>query len=132
MTYVSSALFDESPLYDSDVNFNDMLGLFMFWGAYGLMWIHSTYPNYMLADSADSSGGAYGDGYVYAPLVFDSDTTREDPLWSAATALNYWGPGLFADSDGNAKGTAEILDNVKAQLGWDWDADKSKKGKSKI
>merc|ERR1711988_1756180 len=83
MTYFSSQLFQENPIFE-DV---DLFFFLMFYGVFGLFWIHSSYPNYILGDVAGNiaTGGVY-----YSPgLTYDSDTSgqSDDPMWLVADAL---------------------------------------------
>merc|ERR550514_2134094 len=104
-------------------DFEKIMGLTLFWGAYGLFWIHSVYPNYKLADVT----GPYGDGYSYKSLVFDTDTAENysgeqngrnsDLLWDLADAHSErFGPLQFLDTDGFALSEATITANIKESL----------------
>merc|ERR1712139_512200 len=53
MTYLASNLFEVSPIYDGDFTFMDAFFIFMFYASFGLMWIHGSYPNYVMADYTD-------------------------------------------------------------------------------
>merc|ERR1719473_278882 len=50
MTYLASQLFEESPAYDSNFVPGDLMMIFSYYAFYGLFWVHSTYPNYVLGD----------------------------------------------------------------------------------
>jgi hypothetical protein len=95
-TYFTSYLHEENPAWtDSDNWLGDMMYTVSFYAWFGIFWIHSTYPNYMM-------DGAYGsDDYDYStPLGYDSDTGRSaDPLFELTNALATNLPQLV-DSDG--------------------------------
>jgi len=117
MTYLSSQLFEENPVFDANADpENQALFFLMFYGAFGLFWIHGSYPNYILGDvNGDiATGGVY-----YSPaLSYDSDTSgvSDDPLWEVADAIADNVIDVH-NSDGTVKSGEEIVQAVKDQFG---------------
>jgi hypothetical protein len=121
MTYFSSQLFEESPMFDATTTLEQKaLYFMMFYGAFGLFWIHGAYPNYILGDVQGAIAKQAGVHYSPA-LTYDSDTSggSDDPLWELADAI--------ADnvidthnSDGTVKSSEEIVQAVKDQFGLDF------------
>merc|ERR1712196_62850 len=50
LTYLASALYEENHVFDSPFTATDMLYVLMFYAQFGMFWIHSAYPNYVMAD----------------------------------------------------------------------------------
>jgi hypothetical protein len=91
MTFVSAALFSENVLYDSDTTLSEMqtLELVLYWAMWGLFWVHSTYPNYILAgDPKINMGSQTYDGYMTGdydtPLTADD---LDDPVFELAEKI---------------------------------------------
>merc|ERR1712072_725221 len=104
-TYLSSQLFEENPVYQSN-NFgaNELLFVVMFYGVFGLFWIHSSYPNYVLSDvDGWTSDGDYSPGLTYD----DTPSDDPDPFWAIADAI----VGNVVDVE-NADGTTKSGEEI--------------------
>merc|ERR1712146_860421 len=105
MTYFSSQLFAENPVYDSDFfetfdsdSVSHLATTALFYAWFRLFWIHGSYPNYVLADVVTPSLGYQND------LAFDSDTADgTDPVWEMAEALAKNAAPDMLNSDGSLK-----------------------------
>merc|ERR1712139_191075 len=109
MSYFSSQLFKENPVYDSDffANFDPAVSgpqiatMALFYSWFGLFWIHASYPNYLLADLWEDSDSTVPVGYQ-AGLTYDSGTSDgTDPVWEMADALAANAAPDMLNSDGS-------------------------------
>jgi len=118
LTYLASALFEENPAYQFNNPESDIVSLFMFYAFFGIFWIHSSYPNYILTDVPGYGNGYGPDGFAYdTPLYYTAGSG--DPVWEMADELEANLPDLL-NPDGSAK--SDIVPRIKNYIGYDWDA----------
>merc|ERR1712167_537077 len=100
--YLSSLLIESMEVFDGDTwaalsddqLLDGLMKIAGFYGAWGLAWVHSTYPNYKL-------GSTYGTPLTGAP---DSDLTWADvnaalPTWMQGTSLDDVTSNLYSNFD---------------------------------
>jgi hypothetical protein len=116
-TYLASQLVTENPVFDS---FSRQTFAFVMWfyAGFGLFWIHSTYPNYILGD-ANGVVTPYGESPVLEKLaaydIADAGTGDRDPVWELMDEIAGempWMKWLGSDDI-----VGEIRDTVYV---WDW------------
>merc|ERR1719453_660341 len=81
LTYVASALFEQNPAYQFNNPEADLMSIVMFYALFGIFWIHSSYPNYILSDVPGYGNGYGPDGFAYDSAV---SVTSGDPLFEMA------------------------------------------------
>merc|ERR1711871_167724 len=95
LTYVASALVEENEAYTFGNIETDMTHIMFFYAFFGLFWIHSSYPNYILSDVP---GHTIADnGYGPDLATYDSDVTpsNDDPLFAMADEVKNNLPDLL-------------------------------------
>merc|ERR1719171_2750286 len=113
MSYFSSQLISSNGWYDiNGGNTEENLGLiFWFYATFGLWWIHSSYPNYILSDEKPTGYGP--DDKVYAPLeAYDSNSANNgDPMWELADEIVANTPDLSS---------SDLPGTIQQYIGYTW------------